>query len=146
MCFKLHALWLCGRIYYFSEHCPAAQWILTNSIWLAMKSMLGVSLGPNAKPFCDEVQNHSLLEHVYKQADEVLKVPCGMSSPPPVEEAGQLKLGSHCLLLIVRLIIDTLSINYLLDLILDHTNLLRSPKLSFIKIQSPETRKQRGTK
>lgn len=90
-------------MYYFSEHCPEAQWILTNSIWSAIKSMLGLSLGPNAKPFCDEVPNHSLLEHVYKQADEVLKVPCGMSSPPPVEEAGQLKLGSHCLLLIVRI-------------------------------------------
>lgn len=45
----------------------------------------GLSLGPNAKTLCDEMPTHRLSEHTYKQADDVLKVPCGMCSPPPVE-------------------------------------------------------------
>lgn len=105
MCFELHALWLYGRMYHFSEHCPArcSTVIFMNSTWWGMNSMLYFHLGPNAKTFCEEMPNCSLSKHTYKQTDEVLKVTCGMCSPSPVEEAGDLWRGSYCLLLIVRI-------------------------------------------
>lgn len=53
----------------------AAQWTL-QTVWWAMNSMLGLTSEPGAKTFCDEMSSHGFSEHTYKQADEVLKVPC----------------------------------------------------------------------